>query len=154
MRDFWRARSPRDRALLVALASIVATALLLALVVMPMERARARMQLELPRARASIAALRRDAAEVRRLKALPAAAAPGGSPLAALATNAGGLAGAQFAVLDARRMRVSGADIGFGPLLEWLGNARVTHGMRVESARLDALPLAGRVRADVVLVRN
>jgi type II secretory pathway component PulM len=117
------------------------------------ERSRARLGAELPRLRASIAGLERDAAEVQRLRAMPALQPTAASPLVTLATNGGGLAGAQIAVLDERRVKVTG-EIGFGALLEWLRNAQVTHGMRVESARLEALPAAGRVRADLLLSRS
>ena len=57
-------------------------------------------------------------------------------------------------MLDARRVRVTGADVSFAALLEWLRNAQATHGMRVESARVDALPAAGRVRAELLLSRS
>jgi len=50
-------------------------------------------------------------------------------------------------------VRVSGADVAYGALLEWLGAAQASHGLRVESAKLDALPAAGRVRAELVLTR-
>jgi type II secretory pathway component PulM len=87
---------------------------------------------------------------------MPASAATAGAPapLATLATNGGGLPGAQISVLDDRRVKVTGGDVAFGPLLEFLRNAQVTHGMRVESARLQALPAAGRVRAELLLART
>lgn len=149
-----------QRRLVVFLAACVALAVL-ALVAVEGQRTRARLDAELPRLRASIAALERDAAEVKRLRALPLPAATPGqgpaarsAPLAALATNGGGLQGAQVTALDDRRVKVSGSDVGFGALLEFLQNAQVTHGMRVESARLEALPTAGRVRAELLLSRS
>jgi general secretion pathway protein M len=154
MKAFWESRTPGERRLLAGLAMLVALALFVALVALPVERARARLARELPQARASIAALQRDAAEVAKLRAMPAAAPAASSPLASLSTNAGGLAGAQVAVIDERRVRVTGADVGFAALLEWLGNARATHGMRVESARVEALPAAGRVRLELILART
>lgn len=153
MKAFWNARPERDRRIIVAGAWLAGLALLVALVVLPADRARARLAPELPRMRASIAALQRDAAEVKRLRALPALAPSKLEPLANLATQAGGLAGAQIAVIDAQRVRLSGGDIAFGALLEWLRSAQATYGMRVESARLDALPAPGRVRAELVLTR-
>jgi general secretion pathway protein M len=153
MKSFWNARSERDRRVLKAGAWVVGLALIAALVVLPVERSRARLALELPRMRASIEALQRDADEVKRLRATPAAAPATAAPLANLATNAGGLPGAQIAVIDAQRVRLTGGDVAFGALLEWLRNAQATHGMRVESARLDALPAPGRVRAELVLTR-
>ncbi|MDQ3027049.1 MAG: type II secretion system protein M [Pseudomonadota bacterium] len=150
----WHARSIGERRAATLAASLLALLLLATLVWLPLERSRARLEGEVPRLRASIAGLQRDADEVRRLRALPAAAPASGAPLASLGTNAGGLAGAQMTVIDERRVRLTGADVSFGALLEWLRNAQLTHGMRVESARLDALPAAGRVRAELVLARS
>ena len=150
--------SSRQRRLALVLAACAALAVV-ALVAVEGQRTRSRLDAELPRLRASIAALDRDAAEVKRLRALPVA--PGaagqqspGAPLATLATNGGGLQGAQVSILDDRRVKVSGGDVGFGSLLEFLQNAQVTHGMRVENARIEALPTAGRVRAELLLARS
>ena len=149
----WNRRPARERAAAAGLAGFVAVALVAALVWLPLERSRARLHEELPRLRASLAAIERDAAEVKRLRALPAVPARAATPLASLATNAGGLAGARIVVLDARRVQVTGADLSFAALLEWLRNAQATHGMRVESARLESLPAPGRVRGELVLSR-
>jgi len=150
---WWSGRTARERGVLRAIAALLA-GLLALLVWIDSERTRARLNAQLPILRASIAALERDAAEVQRLRALPVAATAAQSPLATLATNGGGLPGAQIAILDERRVKVTGGDVGFGLLLEWLRNAQATHGMRVESARLDALPATGRVRAELLLTRT
>ena len=150
----WSQRRPGERRAIAIGAFVVAAILVVTFVWLPLERTRARLGGELPRLRATIAAMQRDADEVKRLRALPATAPTTNSPLASLATNGGGLAGAQFSVLDERRMRVTGADVSFAALLEWLRNAQATHGMRVESARLEALPATGRVRAELVLARS
>lgn len=150
----WSRRSPNERRVLAAGALVLGAILVLTLVWLPLERARTRLANDLPRLRAATAALQRDADEVKRLRAMPAAVPATNSPLASLATNGGGLTGAQFAVLDERRVRVTGADVSFAALLEWLRNAQATHGVRVESARLEALPAAGRVRAELLLARS
>jgi general secretion pathway protein M len=149
----WSARSPRERRVIAIAAILLAAVLLATLAWLPLERTRARLAQQVPALRASIAALERDAQEVKRLRAMPQRQAVAASPLAALAAGAGGLAGAQVTVLDERRVRVSGADVAYGALLEWLGAAQASHGLRVESAKLDALPAAGRVRAELVLTR-
>lgn len=158
LRARWDHLSRGQRLLVAIVAGAIAIAVMLVAWV-ESERTRARLDAELPRLRASIAALEHDAAEVKRLRALPVAPAAAqrqsaGAQLATLATNSGGLQGAQISVLDERRVKVSGGDIAFGSLLEWLQNAQVTHGMRVESARLEALPAAGRVRAELLLTRS
>ncbi len=152
MRALWRQRSERERLWIARIAVLLGLALLVALW-MQSEKTRERLALELPQLRASIAALERDAEEVKRLRATPAAAPAATSALASLATNGGGVPGAQIVVLDERRVRLTGADVAFATLLEWLGNARATHGMRVEAARLESLS-PGRVRAELTLARS
>ena len=94
------------------------------------------------------------AQEVKRLRSQPVAPAGTAAPLASLATNAGGLPGAQVTVMDERRVRVTGADVSFTALLEWLRAGEATHRVRVESARLEALPAPGRVRVEMVVARG
>jgi general secretion pathway protein M len=150
---WWRHRSARERRFLANLL-VLAGLVLLGGLGLEAERTRERLAGELPALRASLAALERSAEEVARLRAMPAAAPATATPLASLATNAGGVPGAQITVIDARRVRLAGADLSFAALLDWLGGARATHGMRVESARLEALDTPGRVRAELVLARS
>ena len=155
LRDAWERRSERERRVLAALAGLVGAALVLALAWLPLERARGRLAAELPALRASVASLEEQAGVVRRLRAMPAR--NGGAavaPLGAISGTPTSLSGAQVTALDDRRVRVSGADVGFGALVEWLVAVQGSHGLRVESARLDALPTAGRVRAELVLSRG
>ena len=133
--DWWSTRGPRERRVIGAGIAVLAVALVF-VVWLDAERTRAR-----------------HAAEVQRLRAMTAVQAAAPSPLVTLATNGGGLPGAQVSVLDEKRVKVTG-DVAFGALLEWLRNAQVTHGMRVENARLEALPAKGRVRADLLLSRT
>jgi type II secretory pathway component PulM len=133
--------------------ALLALALLVAFAWLPLERSRARLAAELPRLRASIATLQRDADEVKRLRAMPSIAPSSATPIAAIAA-ANTLPGAQISAVDDRRLRLTGADVGFTALLEWLAAAQAAHGLRVESARLDALPATGRVRAELTLARS
>ncbi len=151
---FWDNRSPRERKV-IAYAGVAAALLLaVALVWLPLERQRTRLANELPRLRASIAALQRDADEVKRLRSMPPIVTAKAAPLAAFA--AGGareLPGARITVLDERRVRLSGADVGYSALLDWIAAAQAAQGLRVESARVEALPAVGRVRAELTLAR-
>lgn len=150
---WWQERSARERRVILNLLA-AASLMILFTLWLQAERTRERLAGQLPQLRASLAALERDAQEVRRLRAMPAPVPLAATPLASLATNAGGVPGAQLSVIDERRVRLSGTDLSFAALLEWLGNARSTHGMRVESARLEALAAPGRVRAELVLARS
>lgn len=147
---FWTRRGERERRLMAAGAAIVALLLLVAFVVVPLERARARLAREVPELRASVAALQKDADEARRLRLLPPAASGAATPLAALAPPQG----ARLAAVDERHLKLTGDDVGFGALLEWLATSAAPQGLRVERARLEALPTVGRVRADITLGRS
>jgi type II secretory pathway component PulM len=154
--DWWDRRTAGERRTIAIAAGILVVA---AAVVgwVEIERSRARLDAQLPVLRASIASLERDAAEVKRLRSVAPAAAKSqaaGAQLATLATQGGGLAGAQITLLDDKRVKVAGNDLAFGALLEWLRNAQATHAMRVESARIEALAAAGRVRAELTLGRS
>ena len=150
----WTERSPHERLVLGAIAGALAAVLVVTLVWLPLERTRARLARELPALRASIATLQDQADEVRRLRAMPAVAQGAAAPLASLAAvGSAKLSGAQVAVVNPREVRIAGSDVGFASLLEWLQGAQASHGLQVESARIEALPTAGRVRADIVLAR-
>jgi len=51
-------------------------------------------------------------------------------------------------------VRLSGEDIAFGSLLDWVATAQAAHGLRVESAKIESLALPGRVRAELTLARS
>ena len=154
--EAWRARPERERSLLAAGAVVIAVMLYVALAWLPLERMRVRLAADLPALRASIAALERDAAEVKRLRAQPSTVPTNRAPLAPLmAANswARELPGVQLTVPDEKHVRLSGSDIAFGALLDWLATAQAAHGLRVEAARIEALAAPGRVRADLTLAR-
>jgi len=145
-----------SRKTLAALAAIAVTALVVAFVWLPLERTRSRLATQLPALRASIAALEAQADEAKRLRSMPPKATGVTDPLASLVTQGGGnaLPGAQIAVLDGERVRVTASDVAFGALLEWLAAAQSAQGLRVESAQIDALAMPGRVRAELRLTRS
>ncbi len=149
----WGERSPRERVVLGWIAALAMSALLVAFVWLPLERQRARLAGEMPRLRDSVATLEREADNVRKLRAMPVRAGTA-TPVGALAGTPTTLAGAQVAPLDERRIRLTGADVGFTALLDWIGSVQASHGLRVESARLEALPIAGRVRVELVMARS
>lgn len=156
MRDLWTSRSTHERAMLALVGAFALVVLFVAFVWLPLERSHARLAEQVPALRASLATLERQAGEAQRLRALPPRAPSAArEPLASLATAAGGkaLPGAQISVLDGRTVRVIGTDVSFGALLEWLAAVQAAQGLRVDSARIDALPVPGRVRAELQLSR-
>ena len=77
------------------------------------------------------------------------------SPTASVASALGTrLPGAQVVPIDDKRVRIAASDVAYGALLEAIASAQGAYGMRVDSARIDALPGAGRVRAELVLTRS
>jgi general secretion pathway protein M len=153
-RDLWQRRSPGERRALAFGAGAAALLIFVAFVWLPLERARARLEREVPELRATIAELDRDAAEVKRLRSMPAVAKDAGTPLAALA--AGSVAvppGTRLTLVDPRHVRLAGDDASFGAILDWLGSTAPAQGLRVEGARIEALAAPGRVRADLTLAR-
>ena len=155
--NLWYSRPLRERSALTAGLVILGFMLLVGPVWVPLERTRTRLNAELPALRASVVALQRDADEVKRLRAMPATMPANPAPLAPLiAANAWArqLPGVQLSVPDEKHVRISGADIGFSALLEWLATAQAAHGLRVESARIEALAAPGRVRAELTLARS
>jgi general secretion pathway protein M len=153
----WRSRSARERRAAGAGLVVLAVLLIVTLVWLPLERARGRLSAQLPQLRASVKALQRDAGEVKRLRALPPTVPANPAPLAPLiAANAWAreLPGVQLSVPDERHVKLSGADLGFTALLDWLATAQAAHGLRVEAARIEALPAPGRVRAELTLARS
>ena len=154
---YWRSRSVPERRVLASLGALGAAILFVALAWLPLERARARLSAETPRLEGAIATLQRQAEEVKRVRALPALTPSSAAPLASLVSS-GALTrtfpGAQAALVDDRRVRVSASDAAYGTLLEAIAAAQSVHGLRVESARIEALPAGGRVRAELTLARS
>ena len=149
----WATRSPREQRVIAIAAAVLAAILVATFAWLPLERSRARDTADLPVLRASIASLERQAAEVKRLRAMPVAGRTAAAPLGGLA-GTHPLAGAQVAALDDKRVRVTGADVSFAALLDWIAAVQASHGLRVDKARVDALPTAGRVRAELTLTRS
>lgn len=154
MNAFWASRSPRDRRLLAIAGVGVVAIVLVAFAWLPLERKRKSLAESVPAQALLLAGMEQQAAEVSRIRSMPAvtpaAATPTATAATALATR---LPGAQAAALDDKRIRLTGADLPYGGVLEAIAAAQSGYGMRVDSARIEALPAPGRVRAEIVLAR-
>lgn len=150
----WATRSPRERATIAIAGAVLAVILIVTLIWLPLERARTRLAAELPGLRASVAQMRLEADEVKRLRTLPAREAPM-TPAALIAsgTFTQGLPGATTSPIDTRRVRVTASDAGWNAVIAWVERTQGAHGFTVESATIDALPTTGRVRAEIVVAR-
>jgi len=155
--DLWQARPERERSALTAGLVVVAIMLVVALVWLPLERSRTRLNAEIPQLRASVEQLQQDAAEAKRLKAMAPTIPSNPAPLAMVLrsdTWARELPGLQLSIPDEKHVKLIAIDVSFTALLDWLVTVQAAHGLRVESARIDALPAQGHVRAELVLARS
>ena len=153
--SWWGARSSSERRGISIGVAIAALLLFVAFVWLPLERARARLASELPVLGASVREMRAQAEQVKALRAMPSRASATNVPLATLVANgtlALGLPDARVSTLDARRLKLTTADVAWTRLLEWISAAQAVHGLAVDAATIDALPSPGRVRAELVLV--
>lgn len=153
--QFWRARAPRERFVLAAGAALLALALGYAYAWLPMQRELAQLRGTLPHLRAQAEQIQRDAEEVARLRARPAASQRGGS-VATVVEQRAAASGlrehiATLAAQDDGRVRVVLPRVGFDAWLAWIGELQAAHGVRVESARIESSGEAGMVRIEAVL---
>lgn len=152
----WRARPARERLAIAAVALVAFALLFVAFAWLPLERHRARLAAELPALRSSVVLMRAQADDVKRLKAMPPRSqAANPAPLASLlsaGTLAQGLPGARLSTVDGKRVRLVVDDASWARLVEWMSAAQSLHGLATETASVEALATAGRVRAELVLV--
>lgn len=153
--QFWRSRAPRERLVLGGGAALLVLALGFAYGWLPMQREAAQLRAALPQLRLQAQQLQQDAQEAARLRSRPALAQQGGS-LAALIEQRATAAGLRERVeaitpQDAGRVRIVLPQVAFDAWLGWLGELQASHGVRVESTRVEAADEAGMVRVEAVL---
>lgn len=150
----WAARSPGERKAIAVGGSALLLLLVIAFVWLPLERARNRLSAELPALRASVAQMRLEADEVKRLRTLPARETPAAAAaLSAAGAFTQGLPGATTSALDTRRIRLTVADASWNAVIAWVERTQSAYGLSVESATIEALAATGRVRAEIVVAR-
>ena len=154
MNAFWAQRTPGERRTLLIGGTLAAVLLLVTLVWLPLERSRSRMATEIPQLASALATMERQAGEVARVRSMPPLANATTGAVADLSTSIGrALPTAQVTMIDAKRIRLAAADVPYGTLLETIAASQSSLGLRVDTARIEALPAAGRVRAELVLSR-
>jgi general secretion pathway protein M len=153
--QFWRSRAPRERVVLAGGSALLALALGFAYGWLPMQRDAAQLRKALPQLRTQAQQLQQDAEEAKRLKARPVLAREGGSLAAVIEqrATAGGLREQIGSITpqDAGRVRVALPEVAFDAWIGWLGELQASHGVRVESTRIDAGEEPGMVKVEAVL---
>ena len=154
--QFWRTRVPRERFVLAGGSALLVLALGFAYAWLPMQRDVAQLRQALPQLRAQARQLQQDAQEVARLKAQPAVIRGTGSLAHAVEQNAlaTGLRERIESITpqDAGHVRVLLPQVAFDAWIVWVGELQASHGVRVESAHIEATAAVGMVRVDAVLV--
>lgn len=152
----WRTRVPRERLVLAGGSALLVLALGFAYAWLPMQRDVKQLRQVLPQLRAQARQLQQDAQEVARLKAQPAVIRETGSLAHAIEQRAlaTGLRERIESITpqDAGHVRVLLPQVTFDAWIVWIGELQASHGVRVESARIEATDVPGMVSVDAVLV--
>lgn len=153
---FWRTRVPRERLVLAGGSALLVLALGFAYAWLPMQRDVKQLRQVLPQLRAQARQLQQDAQEVARLKAQPGVIREKGSLAHAIEQRAlaTGLRERIESITpqDAGHVRVLLPQVTFDAWIVWIGELQASHGVRVESARIEATDVPGMVSVDAVLV--
>jgi type II secretory pathway component PulM len=155
LRKAWASRTPRERAVLVALGVVLLAALLISLV-QAAAQARARLRPSVTALQAQLARLERHAAEIERLRASPPVVVSP-SDLRALVQSQIGAGLSQALVrIDAPepgRVQVVFGAVPFPDWLAWIDGLKAQQ-VRVETSRIEALSSPGVVSVTATLVRS
>ena len=155
VRKAWESRSPRERAIIAALAVLLGVALYVWLV-QSAGQARAQLRASVTTLRAQAASLDQQALEYVRLRAAPAATA---SPtdLRTLVQAQAGAAGLSRALVridapDANQVKVDFGALPFADWLAWVASLQAQQ-VRLDTCRIEALSTPGLVSVTASLVR-
>lgn len=149
--EFWRARAPRERAVLGIGATALLAALLYVAVWEPASSARARLSASLPRLRAQLQDMRQQQEEILALRRQAAGAAPQADLKAVLqgsiARSGFGKSVMRLDALSPQRVAFAAGPIDFDGWLAWVSALQRDFGMRIERCNVAAAG-AGMVRVD------
>jgi general secretion pathway protein M len=156
LREFWRERSARERALLAGGAAAVVIVALYLFLWQPGLAATRRLSAALPKLRAQVELMRAEQAEIAVLRKSAGDALKGGDLRASLEAS---IARAAFAksvqrveATSAERATVVVVSASFDDWLRWVAAAQRESGARLERCSIAALPEPGMVRADAIFV--
>ena len=156
LRDFWKERSPRERALLASGAAAVVLVALYLFLWQPGLAASQRLSAALPKLRAQVEFMRAHRAEIAVLRQSAGEALKGGDIRASLEAS---LARTPFAksvqrieATSPERATVVVVSASFDDWLRWVAAAQRESGARLERCSIAALPEQGMVRADATFV--
>jgi len=155
LRKLWESRSPRDRAIITALAVLVGLLLYLSLV-QSAYRARTQLGSSVSVLHAQALRLDADANELARVRAMPAATAPQ-TDLRTQVQAQAAAAGLARALLrldakDADQVQVVFGSVAFADWLAWVATLQAQR-IRLDTSRIEALSTAGLVSVTATFAR-
>lgn len=155
LRKLWISRAPRERLVIAVLAAVVGVALYLALV-QSANRARQRLAPAVTSLRAQSALLEQHAAELERLRTLPAPPA-GQANLRTLVETQIGTAGLARALVRIDAPNADQVQVVFGaiPFAEWLAlvSSLQLQRVRLDTCRIEAAATPGVVSVTATFIR-
>jgi len=153
-RRAWQSRTPRERAVLAALAVVLAAALLVSLI-QTASHARSRLRPSVTALRGQLARLDQQASEIERLRAAPPVAASQSDLRALVQAQIGAELSRALLRIDARdpdEVEVVFGAVPFDRWLGWIAGLKAQQ-VRVASSRIEALTSPGLVSVTATLVR-
>ena len=154
LRKAWKARSPRERMVVAALAAVLGAACYL-LLLQSAERGRGQLRTSVAALRTQAALLEQQAAEHQLLRATPAtpASATDLRALVQARADAARLSGmTRIEAPDADHVQVVFGAVPFADWLGWVAALQAQH-VSLEAARIEALSAPGMVSATATLSR-
>ncbi|MBU1691491.1 MAG: type II secretion system protein M [Gammaproteobacteria bacterium] len=154
--QFWMQASPRERWLIGGGFGLLLVVVLVFYVWQPLVHDRQKLRANLPQLRASAEQMRLNAAEVARLKMLPAAASSQNGGIRSAVENSSVAfklrdSMSQISVEGDGRVSISMTTVPFDSWVRWLGHLQEQYRIRLESCQVEALPQPGMVRIKAVL---
>jgi len=156
LRELWQSRSPRDRAVALALALFVGASVYF-LLVQAAERSRARLRASVAALRSQAERVEQQASELERLRAAPPAT-PSQSDLRTVIqaqANAAGVSrdSLRIEAIGDNQAKVSLGSVAFADWLTWVGMLQ-SQQVRLDACRIEALALPGLVSATATFTRT
>ena len=152
LREFWDARSGRERVVLAAAAALAIAAALYGLLWEPGLKASARLSTALPLLRAQVEDMRQQQKEIVLLRKRSGITSPAADLRALLRASVARspFAGAAPSIEWQSNERVVfvAASVDFDPWLQWVGGVQRELGIRLESCQVNALDQPGKVRVE------
>jgi general secretion pathway protein M len=144
---WWGNRTPRERRLLIALASTATLVLLIMAIYKPLADTRSRAMADIHTYEVLAAQLRIAGPELARLRAIDRSASP-----ATVASSASSF-GLTLSRIEPQEgfIRVSLQDADFTKVVQWLVQLESTSTLRVSQVRMDRRPTPGFINAQITL---